>query len=226
LLGVHDSDTQGLGSCGVAQQRKLFHDPLHIFTLIPGLFDQYEGIIRSSFKQSVSREEFVELIESTGLDQHDLRKMRRAFPKLFHSEGACLEEKKELDKGADELLGPKVTIEPDVVACECNDRCAATVKEIKARLEGLGLPVQGLKQDLLERLRASDPNAFMKKCTCVKDCNQPLDMIDFTNALRALLPTALMAQLQPDDKEHQLQPKLGIFSVRSSTNQKKMAMGT
>jgi hypothetical protein len=53
--------------------RKIFGDPLQIFSRIPGLLSKFEEAVRLSIKESISREDFVELIESTGLYQADLR---------------------------------------------------------------------------------------------------------------------------------------------------------
>jgi hypothetical protein len=199
--GKAGTDTEGLGTSGVAKERKIFHDPLQIFLQIPSLMDRYEKSIRASFKDSISREKFVELVENTGLDQADLRSWRRHFPKLFHSEYACDIETKELNKNADALLGEPIVITPAVIRCTCFEKSPATVKVIQAALIKKNLSTVGNKSKLIERLREVDPTAFQLKCTCDKQQNQPFAFIDFKKALIALLPTALMSSLQPDDRE-------------------------
>jgi hypothetical protein len=84
------------------------------------------------------------------LDQADLRLMRRKYPKLFHSERACREETARLNKGADELLGPVVTLLHTPSKCMCHDFSKLKVDELREKLVECGLDSAGLKAELLE----------------------------------------------------------------------------
>jgi hypothetical protein len=134
----------GMGSGGVTAAKKIFGSPLGIFTRIPGLLDDFTAAVKLTIKESISREEFVELVESTGMDRADLRLWRRKFPKLFQSEYACDQEMKLLKEEADKLLGPTVQLEHTKSKCKCHDFSKLAVKDLQKKCEEYGLPSWGL----------------------------------------------------------------------------------
>ena len=186
------------------KHRKLFKNPFSIFMRMPGFYDHLAKTVRMSIKDSVSREDFVELLERTGLDQADMRDLTKKYEHIFYSEYGCTQERKLLDGEGNTLLGPVVHLEPAQDECCCVGVAPATIKQLQQSLIDMGCTPKGKKKaDLLAQWEAESLSGIEVACTCGANTSNEYDMIDMPRMIKGMLPALLMPQLQPDENDSQ-----------------------
>ena len=167
------------------KHRKLFKNPFSIFMRMPGFYDHLAKTVRRSIKDSVSREDFVELLERTGLDQADMRELTLKYQHIFYSEYGCTQERELLDAEGNTLLGPVVHIEPALDECCCVGVAPATIKQLQQSLIDMGCQPKGKKKaELLAQWEAESLSGIEVACTCGANTSNEYDMIDMPRIIK------------------------------------------